>query len=170
MEKWKTIDNFSRYMVSNYGNLKSLNYKRTGKERILKPHDTGGYLQTMILNDFGKYETKKIHYLVTLAFFGKRKESYVVNHIDGNKHNNRIENLEYVTQSYNCKHSFNIGLQKPKRGELNGMSKLTRKQVNFIREKAKNGGRYWGRNRLALELGVTAKHLQDIVNNKELWK
>lgn len=171
MEQWKEIPRFSRYMVSNLGNLKSKNYKRTGREQLLKPCDTGGYLQTMILNDFNKYETRKIHYLVALAFLGYRKDGLVVNHKDGNKHNNNIENLEYCTQSYNSKHSFDTGLQLPKKGELNGMSKLTQEKVNEIRYIAKNNGRYWGRNRIAKELGVSPKHLQSIVNDKNTsWR
>lgn len=171
MEIWKSIPGFSLYEASNCGNIRSLNYKRTNTMKVLKPSKSDdGYLKTMLLNDLGKYKSWTIHNFVALTFLGEKPKNKEINHKDGNKTNNSIENLEYVTRSENCKHSFDIGLQKPKRGELNGMSKLTSVQVAEIRLIAKNGGRYWGRNELAKKYGVTAKHLQDIVNNPESWK
>lgn len=169
-EIWMDIPNYSRYEASNYGRIRSLNYKMSGAKRIIKSAKSkDGYLQSMFLCDDGKYKTKKIHFLIALAFFGERKDGLEVNHIDGNKENNFPNNLEYVTRSENCLHSFRIGLQKPKRGELNGMSKLTKEQVDYARKLKSDGGRYWGRNELAKEYGVTPKNLQKIVNNLDIW-
>ncbi len=172
MEKeiWKPIPNFSKYEASNLGRLRSLNYKRTGKVVVLKTSKSkDGYLKTMIKNDDNIYKSWSVHKFVMLTFKGERKKGEEVNHINGIKTDNRAVNLEYVTHSENVQHSFDIGLQKPKRGELNGMSKLNRKQVEYIREAKKTKGRYWGRNELAKKFNVSAKHLQDIANNDKLW-
>ena len=170
-ETWKAIPNFSRYEASNLGALRSLNYKRTGKVEVLKPAKSNdGYLKTMLLNDSGKYSSWTVHKFVCLAFYGERPEGLEVNHMDGVKTNNAIDNLEYCTHSENMQHSFDAGLQKPKRGELNGMAKLTRLQVGEIREAKKSSGRYWGRNAFAKRFGVSEKHLQDIANNDNLWR
>lgn len=173
MEKeiWKTIPNFSKYEASSLGRVRSLNYKRSGRVQVLKPSDNGnsGYFKTMLLRDDGIYNTRPIHRLVASAFFGDRKE-LTVNHKDGNKANNNINNLEWCTRSENVKHAFKTGLMIPKRGELNGMSKLTKEKVEYARELARTKGRFWGRNKLALEWGVNPKHLQRIVNKSESWK
>ena len=109
--------------------------------------------------------------LVAEAFIPNPENKATINHKDGIKTNNFATNLEWMTQSENCQHSFDTGLQKPKRGELNGMAKLTREKVEEIRQIAKKCGRYWGRNRIAKELGINSKHLQRIVNDPEnLWK
>lgn len=172
MEIWKPIPNFSRYEASDKGNVRSLKYKNGNRTVVLKPCITGGYLQTMILNDDGKYMTQKIHRLITLAFYGERpigKDE--VNHIDGNKLNNRIENLEYVSRKENIQHCLDNHLQTPFVGSQVGTAKLTEDQVLMLRKLKKEGGRFWGRNELAKELGIAPKHLQKIVNRpQESWK
>jgi hypothetical protein len=168
---WKTIKNFSGYMVSNTGLLKSLNYKRSGKEQILKPSDNGGYLQTMIKGDDGKYYSRKIHNLITLGFIGVKPKDYTVNHKDGNKLNNHIDNLEYCTLSENCLHAVQTGLWEIKHGSKNGNSKLTEQDVLDIRTHVKNSGRYYGRKALAEKYGVSEAHIKDIISKRRnIWK
>ena len=168
---WKSIENFSNYMVSNTGLIKSLNYKRSGKEQILKPCITGGYLQTMIKCDDGKYYTRKVHYLITLGFYGVRKKGLTVNHKDGNKLNNNIDNLEYCTLSENCLHAVQTGLWEIKHGSKNGNSKLTEQDVIDIRNHVKNSGRYYGRKALAEKYGVSEAHIKDIISKRRnIWK
>lgn len=169
-EIWKPIPQYLRYMASNMGRLISLNYKNSGVNKIITPCITGGYYQTMIKSDSGKYHTRKVHYLVALAFMGVRKENTEVNHIDGNKLNNKLDNLEYITHSENVKHSYDIGLSKAMTGSKNGNSKLTDDQVRYIRECKKNKGRFWGREQIAKELNISSAHVKDIANSKTLWK
>lgn len=168
---WTTIENFSNYMVSNTGLIKSLNYKRTGKEQVLIPSDNGGYLQTMIKGDDSKYYSRKIHNLITLGFIGVKPKDYTVNHKDGNKLNNHINNLEYCTRSENCLHVVRTGLWDIKHGSKNGNSKLTEQDVLEIRNHAKNTGRYYGRKMLAEKYNVSEGHIKDIITNRRnIWK
>ena len=168
METWKPIPGFSRYEASSLGRLKSLNYKRTGQVRVLKlatnPH---GYLQMMLLNDNKKYCSWTVHRFIALTYYGIKPEGKEINHINGIKTDNRPENLEYITHSENCQHSFDTGLQQPKVGSLNGFSKLTEEQVKEVREyRSTIKSRYYGRERLALKYGVTVGHIKDIVTRR----
>jgi hypothetical protein len=162
----KDIPNFSRYCVDSLGNLYSKNYKNSGKIKILKPAVDGGYLKTMIQDDNGKYSTQRVHRLVALAFLGEPNGLHV-NHKNGIKTDNSVSNLEYVTISENILHAFKNNLMKPKRGALNGMSKLTAEQVTEIREHAANcPSRYYGREELAKKYGVSVATIKDIVTKR----
>ena len=107
-EKWCDIKGFEGiYQVSNCGRVKSIvRYKR-----IMKPAlDRGGYLK-ICLTDFNhKKHTIKIHRLVAENFLENTKNKGQVNHIDGNKLNNRVDNLEWCTQSENMQHAFKNNL------------------------------------------------------------
>lgn len=107
MEKWRDIEGFPGYQVSNLGRVRSF---RKGKPRILKPNSGGrtGYPYIGIYCD-GKIYTKKIHRLVATAFIQNPDNLPIVNHIDGNRENARLENLEWCSQSRNIVHAFNTG-------------------------------------------------------------
>jgi len=167
---WKKVKGYSRYEYSNTGLIRSTNYKRSNKKVILKPALDGGYYKTVLLNDDNKYKTVRIHVVIMISECDKPSLEHEVNHIDGNKLNNSINNLEWLTHSENIQHSFDNKLQIPLKGENNPAAKLTRDQVNFLRNEKKTKGRFWGRNKYALEFGVTAKHIQEIVNGNDLWK
>lgn len=93
-------------MVSNLGRVKSLPRNGTiKKERILKPSSYTGYaLVTMRKN--GKAHYEKVHRIVAKVFIPNPENKREVNHIDGDKLNNLVENLEWVTSSENQLHSF----------------------------------------------------------------
>lgn len=170
-EIWTDIPGFSRYKASNLGRLRSENYKKSGLIKVLKPSIAkDGYLKTMLLSDSGGYKSWTVHKFITLAFYGSRPVGNEVNHIDGDKLNNAIDNLEYCTHAENCQHAVDNKLWKPRRGELNGMSKLTLEQVQRAIKAKNEKGRFWGRNELAKEFGVTPKHLQKVVNDINSWK
>lgn len=171
METWHKIPGYSLYEASTLGNLRSLNYKRTGRVQMLKPAlSTDGYLRTMLMGDDRRYHTITVHRMVCIAFHGPKLAGMEINHMNGIKTDNRPENLEYCTRSQNCKHSFDIGLQKPKRGILNGNSKLLDADVINIRRIAMYGGRYYGRKQLAEKYGVSEAHIKDIVNGRRgIW-
>lgn len=103
-EEWKDIEGYEGlYQVSNLGNVKSLNYNRTGKPKLLKlAEDYDGYL-LVSLSKNGKHITTKVHRLVANAFLGKN--NLQINHKNENKKDNRLINLEYCTAKYNKRYS-----------------------------------------------------------------
>lgn len=108
MENWKEIPNYEGlYQISNFGNVKSLI-----SNKILKPSkDRFGYVRFNALKD-KKQKTLRIHRLV-MEIFNPINITMQVNHIDGNKLNNNINNLEWCTDSDNKKHAYKLGLMKP---------------------------------------------------------
>ena len=167
MEKWKTIHGFSGYEASTHGRLRSLNYKRTGEVKVLKPSSSEGYYKTMLKDDLGKYRSYGVHKFVCLAFYGLRPEGLEINHKDGNKLNNSPINLEYITRSANIQHAYDNGLMSAKVGSSNGMAKLNEQQVKEIREHAANSGRYYGRKELAIKYGVSECTIKEVVTRRK---
>jgi hypothetical protein len=110
-----------------------------------------------------------VHRIVAEAFLLNIENKETVNHINGIKIDNKVSNIEWATRSENCKHSFDIGLQKPKRGSLNGMAKLTDDQVKMVRKMKLENGRFWGRNEIAKHIGIAQKTLQKVVNDPRSW-
>lgn len=115
-EKWKDIQGYEgKYQVSNYGRIKSLSRKisnGTGyymsKEKILKGHViTNGYVQVELQG-----KGMLIHRLVAETFIENPYNKPQVNHIDGNKTNNIVTNLEWVTNGENQIHAYKNGLNK----------------------------------------------------------
>ena len=114
MEQWKDIPWYVwRYQASNLGNIKTLKGKH--KEKILKWAMSNCWYLHYRLYYNKKYTQKTAHRLVMIAF--KWESNLDVNHIDWNKINNNLENLEYCTKSENMKHAFKNGLCKVKRGK-----------------------------------------------------
>lgn len=137
--KWKKLDD--SYFISSNGIIKSINrkvifynfnktkIKRKSKGKILSPMDNGhGYLYIHL----GRKTRDYIHRLVAKAFIPNLQNKRCINHKNGIKTDNRVENLEWVTDSENQIHSKNTGLCKI--GEKHPQSKLTNANVLFIRD------------------------------------
>lgn len=122
MEEWRDIENYKgKYMISSYGRVKSLNYNNTGKEKILKQiTDKDGY-KYVRLSKNNKTKNERIHRLVAFNFLPNIGNCQQVNHIDGKKNNNRIENLEWVTPKENIIHAYRIGLKRGMKGKQHPM-------------------------------------------------
>ena len=118
MEIWKDIPGYEgRYLVSNKGLVKSLVSSHNGrnsatKEYIVKQYFAKGYLRVALTDAMGKVHYFSVHRLVLFAFNSDNTGLHV-NHIDGNKQNNNLNNLEWVTRSENQKHAYRIGLEQP---------------------------------------------------------
>ncbi len=125
-EIWKHIKGYKYYQASNFGRIKSIartvTFSRGGlrykPEKILKTHISDGYKQLAIFRHFKEQKPiefkRSVHQLVALAFLKRNSEKTQINHIDGNKLNNNVNNLEWVTHSENTKHAYRIGLQNSK--------------------------------------------------------
>lgn len=106
MEEYKEIPK-SHYLVSNYGNIKN-----QFTDYVLKQHrGSSGYLQVGFLVD-NKKMSLMVHRLVAKMFIENPMGKKEVNHIDGDKSNNKVENLEWVTPKENMRHAYDIGLYK----------------------------------------------------------
>lgn len=101
-EMWADIEYFSNYEVSNIGNVRN---KKTGK--LLHQHDRKGYLSVMLF-DTGLPKRHYVHRLVAKSFMENPNTLPQVNHKNGVKRDNRIENLEWCDGFYNQQHSRNV--------------------------------------------------------------
>ena len=120
-EEWKQRLGFDKYLISNTGRVISTAKNRT---KELKPQqDAIGYIHFRLYPDepiFGFYDNNrgkkprlfKVHRLVLETFSPTLDTTLEVNHLNGDKHDNRITNLEWVTKSQNMKHSYETGLRE----------------------------------------------------------
>lgn len=137
-EVWKNIEGFPNYKISNLGNIKSFTRKKFGNNLVPQPMRKG-YLQVLLYKD-GKPYPRKVHRLVAIAFIPNDNNLPQVNHIDGDKTNNCIDNLEWCDNSYNQIHAYKNGLEKPrfqskvKQYSLDG---IFIKQFEYIKDAAK---------------------------------
>lgn len=103
-----------KYQVSNMGHILSLNYQNTGKAKELSPiKHHGGYLIVHLSYAKNKFRISMVHTLVATAFIPNPEGKKYVNHIDGNKTNNKVVNLEWVTSKENMNHAIRTGLRDP---------------------------------------------------------
>lgn len=164
MEKWKPIPNYSLYHCSNTGLIKTFNWKGHGQTRIMKPAFSGGYLKTMLKRDDGRTHSITIHRMVATTWIANVDGKDCINHINGIKHDNRVENLEWCTVQENNKHAISSGLVYILKGEEIGNSKLTEKEVLEIRQKFIP--RRVTRKILSKEYNVSEATIKDIVRGK----
>lgn len=132
------------------------------KERILKTFISKGYRAIII-----KKKHYTLHRLIAEAFIPKIEGENIINHIDGNKLNNSIDNLEWCTYSENNKHAYDTGLNL--KGEKHGRSKFTSKTIKEIRQIYIKGNHIYGARGLARRFNMSKTNILDIVNNK-IWK
>ncbi len=125
-EEWRDVPGFEDYRVSNLGKVWS---KKSNRE--IGHMQQNGYMSVTLYSPERRWRTT-IHCVVALSFIGPSPENLQVNHKDGIKINNRVDNLEYVTHSENQKHAYRLGL-KNKRGEKNHYAKLSDHNIKQIR-------------------------------------
>ena len=112
-EKWKPVSGYEGYyQVSNLGRVRNIKKRRgTRVGSILDARTNhGGYVIVGLRGESGEYKDHRVHVLVAQAFIGPKPVGLDVNHIDGNKENNKVSNLEYVTRSENLRHALLNGL------------------------------------------------------------
>lgn len=120
LEQWKKIIEADNYEISNFGNVRNKTTKQVLKGRITK----GGYLQVSIkLNETQKFSNRYIHRLVAQHWIKNNENKKEVNHKDGNKENNNVENLEWVTPSENQRHRHSLGNSKTSQRKVGKFTK-----------------------------------------------
>lgn len=171
VEIWKSIPSLNnKYEASNIGRFRNAETKK-----ILKQFENvHGYMVLQARPEKNKTVNIRIHQAVAEAFLGKRPDGYVVNHKDGNKHNNHIENLEYVTSGENNQHALDNGLrhkanmkEKAVRGEKHCRATIKEEDVyRILKAKDETG---YGCRRLSKMLGISRGVINNILIGKS-WK
>lgn len=155
-EKWLPIPDFDGYFVSNLGRVKGL------WDTILRPGKSKrGYLSVWLSRD-AIVQRVFVHRLVLLAFVGT--SNLQTNHIDCNKANNKLSNLEYLTASANCKYTYDSGCRNMS-GEGHNQAKLTNEQIEEIRFKSN----FIRQKELAKVYNVSFQTISSIINRKT-WR
>lgn len=135
-EIWKDIPGYeSIYQVSNFGNVKSLQSgNHHSKIKILTPICADGRYLRVTLYKQKKPKYFPVHRLVAMAFIPNPENKPQVNHINGNKKDNRVENLEWCTSSENNLHAYKSGINKGSKPWLGktGFQNATSIPVNQI--------------------------------------
>lgn len=173
-EIWKDVKGYEGlYQVSNLGRVKSLDaYVNVGIKNVKKALRKGKYLKATVnrcgyfiveLSKNGTRKTTTIHRLVASAFIDNPHNKPCVNHIDGNKQNNYISNLEWCTHSENIKHAFDNGLKVCKYGKEHHNHKIINQydlNNNFIKK-------WYGFHEINRELGFDYRNIWACCNGKQ---
>lgn len=156
-EEWRTIAGYhGRYEVSNLGRVRRGSY-------VMTPFVSHGYLRIKLCYR-GSNRRHMVHRLVAEAFLTRLPICTCVNHIDGNKQNNALGNLEWCTQSQNERHKRDVlGMMV---GETHHMAKLNNAKVAEIRQRASRGEVY---DTIAADMGCTPENIGMIVTRKT-WR
>lgn len=171
MEIWKAVNGYEGiYEVSNKGSVRSLprvtcrGQKRNGKILKLVKWGMPSYLGVYLCKD-GTEKRVLVHRLIAQTFIPNPNNKPEVNHIDGDRFNNTVENLEWATPKENVRHAYDTGLAAGLKGERNGCSKLTENQVLEIYERGNKGE---SQRSLAREFGVVQNTVGQILRG-EKW-
>jgi hypothetical protein len=163
-EIWKPIPGYPGYEASSLGRVRSFCRKKGGEPLVLSPQKmTSGYLK-LTLRVQGASRQHAIHRLILSAFSGESFQGAEAAHLNGNRHDNRAENLAWTTPRENRFHKREHGTDN--RGERHPMAKLTAVDVESIRQ-----GRAAGvpRAEMAARFGVCVNHISRITAGAQ-WK
>lgn len=178
MEVWRQIAGTEFYEVSNYGRVRSNNYLGHGTTRVLAlTKDHKGYLRVRLCIG-NRRATCKVHRLVAEAFIPNPGRLPQVNHIDGNKENNCVENLEWCSAHDNVIHAYSTGLKEKNReyaralGSSSGRAALQKisieRQIPIIATNIKTGEtlEFDSANEAARVLGVPQSNIWRALNGQ----
>ena len=152
------------YYVTDSGQV----YSEKAHKFLSYQKDKDGYAKVQMISTDGKRHRYSVHRLILENFNPvTNMDKLQVNHIDGNKYNNKLENLEWVTCKQNINHAKKLGLRAKQYGEYNPGSKLTEKEVLEIIDLLQSG-KYTGVE-ISRKFGLSDDYANSI-RRKELWK
>lgn len=164
-EQWRSVLGYEGlYEVSNLGHVVSVKFN---KRKRLNPKPTSRGYKRITLRKDRKRKGVFVHEMVLEAFVSQRPDGLVANHKNGDKSDNRVQNLEWITQKQNVHHAIRKGNFFTPRGEQCGPSKLTEKQVLKIRSLFATGN--FTKTALAARFDVTDVLVGKIVRH-EIWR
>lgn len=170
-EIWKDIDGYEGlYQISNLGNVKSLNYRNKGIEGILTPKiNCKGYLWVILCHG-PCHRCALIHRLVGEAFIENPNKYPFINHKDENPFNNRVENLEWCTGSYNVRYSLALHPERTKefrrRNKISGKPYKHKREVFQFSKSGEKIGVFPNILTVCTENNWRSSHLVDCCNGK----
>ena len=174
-EEWRDVIGFEGlYQVSDYGRVRTLTANgRFPIGTMIGSVKSTGYVEAALTNREGIKVYRRIHQLVLDAFVGPAPDCLECNHKNGVKTDNRLDNLEWITRSENHIHRARVlglvatGENLARRGEINGSAKLTKAQVDEIREVYRDGR--ISQTSLAQRFGVHQTQISKIIRGGQ-WR
>jgi hypothetical protein len=169
-EEWKDIKGYEGlYQVSNLGRVKSLDRVSNGQPKrgqILKPFKSSFRYLAVEVSRNAVTKSVPVHRLVAQAFLPNPDNLPQINHKDGIKENNHVNNLEFCTAKHNSKHAVSSGLRVAAKGERCACSKLKEGEVREIRSLYSRGV---PKEEIAKIFKITRENIRFIVN-RITWK
>lgn len=158
-----------RYLISDKGEIKSIIFKKIKK--LTPCINSQGYIESILIDKNGKRKNEKWHRLLAKTFITNPKNKRCVNHKNGIKTDNRLENIEWVTEKENSVHARDVLHIKPPNQKgvmpkwLTYRLRLNKRQIKKIKERLKNGeqGKI-----IANDYKVSDQTIYDI-KNKRCW-
>lgn len=148
------------YEVSYDGKIRNANTGREIKQFV----GSDGYMRTQIAG-----KTRLVHRVIARAYIPEEPGKLFINHKDGNKQNNSVDNLEWCTRSENMYHAYTNELKPRPVGIKNGRCRLSNDQVKFIRDHYIPGDETYGATALSKRFGV-ARQTISAINSGQNWK
>jgi hypothetical protein len=134
-EEWKPVVGCENwYEVSSYGRVRRVKCSTCGNPGSILKHyySDPGYARVTLPVKGKCRRSFYVHHIVAKAFLGPRPKGMTINHIDGDKQNPAVSNLEYITKSEDIAHAYRLGLRR--RGEHHPHAKLTEEEARQIRQ------------------------------------
>jgi hypothetical protein len=169
-EIWRPFSGYEhQYFISNFGRVKSVNYRGHGKEMILKLSLTPtGYVSARLYKKGALRPTRaSVHRAVAAAFCKKVEGKNIVAHVNGIKTDNRAKNLIWATNEENSSHKYLHGTAPF--GEKHSSAKLSNKQRLELVTKYFDDPSFGAKSALAREYGINNSTVARIINYAEVW-
>ena len=173
---WKPVKGYEDYYeVSDQGEIRTIeryvelpSHRYMKKQKMLTQFDDGrGYKHVKLYDGKGNPKSFTVHKIVAITFIENFNNYIEVNHIDHEKHNNCVDNLEWTTRSENIKHSYRMRDPKTYKGSGNKNSKLTEEEVTQMRKEYETGKFTYKKLAEKYSVGIT---LVGYIVKNQVWK